>query len=263
MEQQYELTYSGDGQAAQANMPAAAAPMGQPVYVQPARRSWLAGLLGGTFGTAFGLVMATTAFFAVEHNAPAEWKPSTLVGSYDARLTAAVKAAELQQQTRYDGWLKQVELVNAQNQEQYRSALAGLLGNYQAGYERARVFATATAEIQQQYVATRMSQARAMQNSDEGVVNLSRLLGRLGNLVSPGMGDPALDYADNLTGQLQSELDAAAANGQTLRVDGWDTHLPAPATVAAQVAAIHPQPLPVPPRLSDDRPYVGGGNGQR
>ena len=200
--------------------------------------------------TASTIAIVGALFFGAEAFLPIEAKPSSLVGTYDARLQAQVEAATNQQKARYEGWAKQVELVKAQNTDKYRAATQGVLQHYTAGYERAKVFAEATARIQTLYVQARIAQRQVQQSGDQSIISLTRMFGRLFNVLEPGSGDAALSYAEGLSRELQSELDAAAQNGQTISVEGWNTDLPDPAEVQAQLEALKPEPLPPLPELS-------------
>lgn len=202
------------------------------------------------FRTIGVLLVAAVAFFSAEAFLPFGAKPSSLVGTYDARLQAQVEAATNQQKARYEAWAKQVELVNAQNTEKYRAATQGVLQHYTATYDRAKVFADATARIQSMFVQARMNQRQSEQGTDISVINLTRFFGRIANFFEPGSGEGALEYANELSRQLQAELADAAQNGQTISVEGWNTDLPDPAEVQRQLEALKPEPLPPMPELS-------------
>ena len=172
--------------------------------------------------TAATVTVAASIFFGVEMFAPSAFKPSTLVGSYDARIQAAVKAAELQQQSEYDAWLEQVRLVNAQNQENYRAANQAALGYYQASYDRARVYAEATARIQGDLANAQIRLSSQTRGGERGISNFSRTIGQLINVFSPGAGDAAIQYGDDLADSLSADLNAAAMSGATVSIEGWD-----------------------------------------
>ena len=200
--------------------------------------------------TASTIAIVGALFFGAEAFLPVAAKPSSLVGTYDARLQAQVEAATNQEKAKYEGWAKQVELVNAQNTEKYRAATQGVLQHYTATYDRAKVFADATARIQSMYVQARIAQRQVQQSGDQSIISLTRMFGRLFNVVEAGAGDAALNYAEGLSRELQAELNYAAQNGQTISVEGWNTDLPDPAEVQRQLDALKPEPLPPLPELS-------------
>lgn len=200
--------------------------------------------------TGGAIVIAGSIFFGAEALAPANFKPSHLVGSYEAAISEQVKAAELRQQAKFDSYVKQVELANAQNVEQYKANAQAVLAGYNASWDRAKIFADATAKIQTQYVAYRMDQVRNRQSPDIGIANLARLWGRVANVMSPGSGDSAMEYSNRLGAELEAGLTAAAQNGQQISVEGWDTDLPSPAEVEQRLAALKPAPLPPPPSFA-------------
>lgn len=239
----YEINYDapahGDGAD---NAPDPSSPR----RLRPRRRVEVPSILK----TGAAVIFAGGVFFGAEMALPYNWKPSHFTGTYDARVTAAVKAAELQQQAQYEAYAESVRLANAQNLEKYKAASQAVLGYYGATYDRAKVFASAVAQIQSQYVNYRMNQAQTRQGTDNMVINYARMWGRFAELMAPGSGRAALDYADALSEKLDAELTAAARNGQTIGVEGWDTNLPSPQEVQAKLEALKPVPLPEPPAFT-------------
>lgn len=248
----YEIDYTGNQprQTGGPPSPPVALPPIQTFY--PERRTVIPGIVK----TGATLVVAAGIFFGIETFAPYPFKPSTLVGSYDARIEAEVKAAQLQQQAAYDDWLEEVRLVNAQNLESYRSANQAALGYYQASYDRARVYAEATARMQGDLANAQMRLASQTRGGERGLANASRTLGQVINLFAPGSGDAAIQYGDDLADMLTDDLNRAAQSGAPISIEGWDANLPSPDAVQAELSRIEPLPLPAPPRLSDDRPVL-------
>lgn len=245
----YVLNYAGDAPE-QAGTPA---PNDQPDredvrrYPRP-RRRYVPSILktGATF------LLAASLFFGAEVFVPAAIKPSTLMGTYEARVQAAVKSAELTQHARYEDWAANVRVRVAQQSEQYRAVNQSVLARYQATFDRGRMLAEATARIQSQYVAARMAQTQAMQGTDVAVVNMARLFGRVANLVGEGSGDQAMTYADNLGNELSRELTEAATQGETISVEGWDTGLATVEALRRDIEAVRPITIPPPPRLGPE-----------
>lgn len=204
--------------------------------------------------TVVAAVLVAVAFFSLEKFGPRDWRPSYLVGSYEADVAAQVEAqvaaSRLQQQAQFDAWVEEVRLVNAQNLEQYRGLVGSVAAYYQASYDRSRVYAEATARMQSELVQSRVRYAGQMRSADQSVVNLSRLLGFGMNAFSPGSGDSLMRYSDDLADQVYAELDRAATSGRTISVQGWDSGLPPPSEVQMAVNALTPRPLPEPPVFS-------------
>lgn len=203
----------------------------------------------GFVKTAFTMGMVAGVFFAAEAYAPSPYKPSTIVGTYEGRIEAAVRASQFQQQAEFDAWIEEVKLVNAQNQQQYQAATQASLAYYQASYERARVFAQATAQMQGVLTQAQIALTNRTQRSESGLVDFIRGVGRVVDVLSPGSGKPALDYADGLTREMAADLNAAAQRGITLSIEDWDTNLPSPQAVQAELASIQPRPLPARPEF--------------
>jgi hypothetical protein len=245
----YSINYAGDAPT----QDGAPAPEEQPGrkdakrYPRP-RRRFVPSVLktGVTFLTAAGL------FFGAEAFAPPALRPSTLMGTYEARVTAAVKSAELTQQGRYEDWAAEVRVRVAQQSEQFRAINQSVIARYQATFDRGRMLAEATARIQSQYVAARMAQVQGMQSTDMAVVNMARLFGRVANIVDRGSGDEAMAYAGNLGSELSRELTQAATQGVTISVEGWDTGLASVEDLRRDIEALRPITIPPPPRLGPE-----------
>lgn len=203
-------------------------------------------------GMFFGVILCGAVLYGAEMFAPPDFRPSTLTGSYSGRYAAEIKAHDLETHAAYQNWAEAVKVSVAQQQEQYRAAAEGVLTNYQAAYDRSRIYAQTTAQLQQNYVNQRVDIAREQQGTDQLAINLARLWGRALNVIDPGSGDDALEYADSIGDELQDELDNAVQNGITVSVDGWDTGLPPPSEVRATINAMPPIEFPDLPEISRD-----------
>lgn len=244
----YEMNYSGERPAQTGDYaPSQHYPPRSAADYRPRRGFAIPSIVktAATFAVAGGL------FFGMEAYGPPEWRPSRFTGTYDAAVHSAVKAAELQQQAKNDAWAASVKVAADQQVEQYKAVTQTVLANYSAAVDRAKIFAEATARIQAQFVAGRIAQAQASQSADQSVINLTRLWGRFANAIEPGAGDSALEYSKKLSGQLSDELTDAAANGQTISIEGWNTGLPSLQEQQALIASIKPMTIPPPPRFGD------------
>ena len=248
----YSMNYAGDAPAQDgAPVPEEISSSAEARRYPRPRRRYVPSILktGATFLIAAGV------FFGAEAFAPSSIRPSTLMGTYEARVQAAVKSAELTQQARYEDWAADVRVRVAQQSEQYRAINQSVIARYQATFDRGRMLAEATARIQSQYVAARMAQTQSMQSTDVAVVNMARLFGRIANLVGDGSGERAMAYADNLGDELSRELTEAATQGETISVEGWDTGLASVDALRRDIEAVRPVTIPPPPRLG---PEPGG-----
>ncbi|MBI1265694.1 MAG: hypothetical protein GC187_13305 [Alphaproteobacteria bacterium] len=203
------------------------------------------------FQTLLAAALVAAGFFSAEKFAPRDWRPSHLIGQYEAEVASQVEgevaAAKLEQQAVFDAWVEQVRLVNAQNLEQYRAVAGSVAAYYQASYDRSRVYAEATARMQAELVQARIATAGQMRAPEIGMSNLARLFGLGMNALEPGSGESFMRYSDALSDQVYSELDYAASSGRAISVDGWNTGLPSPLEVQSAIARLAPQPMPVPP----------------
>lgn len=199
--------------------------------------------------TAATFLTGAAFFFGAEAYAPDGFRPSDLMGTYEGRITSAVKAAELEQQGKFDAWAGQVKVSVDQQVEQYRNQNQLTLAHYQAAMERAKIFVDATTRIQGQYVAYRMQQTQSQQATDIAVINWARLFGRIANGLEDGAGDAALNYSRNLGNELSTELTDAANGGATISVNGWDTGLPTIDDAQREIQRLKPITIPSPPKF--------------
>lgn len=246
----YSMDYSGDRPAQAGHLQQSAPPDVTDRPQAPRRRKRF--VIPAILKTAATIAVTAVVFFGVERYGPIELRPSTNVGTYNARLVEAEKAAELRQQAKYEAWASQVKVSVEEQVEQYKAFNQGSLARYQAALERGKLLAQATTQIQSQYVAARISQAQVAQGGDQSVVNLARLYGRVMNGIQPGAGDSALGYSERLSTELSTELTDAATKGVTISVEGWDTGLPTVEELQLQIQSMKPIEIPPPPKMTDD-----------
>lgn len=254
---QYAISYDGD--AAQTHSPTAHNDNHDgPRDMQERRaRREIRFRVPSIIKTAAVFMTGAAMLFSWETYAPEGYRISTFMGTYDARIAAAVKAAELQQQTRYEVWAAEVKLAADQQAEQYKAVTQGVLQNYSATYDRGKIITQAAMELQGRYASTLMSQKTQEQGMDLGIINLMRGFGRIANGLENGAGDDALGYADNLSKTLQSEVTEAARLGSGTSVVTWDTGLASPSEVAATLSSIKPLHIPPPPSIGEARVTIG------
>lgn len=106
----------------------------------------------------------------------------------------------------------------------------------------------------------RMSQANAQSGAETGIINLVRMIGHGANALDAGSGNDALAYSDAMSSDLANRMTVAAAEGSRIDVTGWDTGLPSPEAVRADIARFRPVPIPPPPVLSEQPVTMGGNN---
>lgn len=259
MSTQYQIDYDegGSRQAnAPSNLPVVSRPRHVEVIDEPRRRFQIPSILK----TAFIFLLGALALAGAEKYAPDEWRPSTIVGTYDARITSAVKAAELNQQARFDAWAAEARIATDQNAESYRAMMNAMIANYQASYDRGRIYAEAATRMQGQYAAMRMNQVNAQSGSETGIINLVRMIGHGANALEAGSGNDALAYSDSMSRDLSNRMTTAAMEGARIDVTGWDTGLPSPDAVRADLTRFAPRQIPPPPVLSEQPVTMGGNN---
>jgi len=258
MTAQYQLEYN-EGGARQAgspeNLPVESRRRYVETFDEPRRRFQIPSILK----TASVFVLGALALASAERYAPDTWRPSTIIGTYDARIASAVKAAELNQQARFDAWAAQVKVASDQNAEAYRAAMNASVANYQATYDRAKIYAEAATRMQGQYAQMRMNQVNAQTGAETGIINMVKMIGYGMNALEAGSGDQALAYTEEMSRDVSNRMTQAAMEGARIDVTGWDTNLPSPETVRAELRRYQPVPIPPPPVLSE-QPITMGKN---
>lgn len=247
-----KISYGNDGTAQQDIVPALPPP--PPPYQPlppplPPRRNRI---VSAGANMMVGALLLSCGVFGAETLAPPDYKPSAILGGYQGRMAAEVRARELETQAKYDGWIQQAQISIAQQQVGYQGQVQAVVANYQAVYDRARLFSEATARIQQDYSRQVLSQKRQQQDSSSGLVNLAQLGADLFRPFDPTISENLQTYADETSSRLRERLDDSIQQGITVDVEGWDTGLPSPDAVRADIARIKPIVIPPPPRISRD-----------
>lgn len=258
MNTQYQIDYddSGSRQAdAPSNLPVVSRARRVDVIDREPRRGFR---IPSILKTASVFALGALTLAGMEKYAPDTWRPSTIIGTFDARVASAVKAAELNQQAQLDAWAANARIATEQNAEQYRAAMAATNANYQAVYDRAKIYAEAATRIQGEYARMRMSQANAQSGAETGIINLVRMIGHGANALDAGSGNDAIAYSDAMSRDLSNRMTAAAVEGSSIDVTGWDTGLPSPEAVRAEITRFRPIPIPPPPVLSEQPVRMGG-----
>jgi hypothetical protein len=259
MSTQYQIDYEEGGSrqaSTRSNLPAVSRPRHVEAIDEPRRGFRIPSILK----TASVFALGALALTGAEKYGPADWRPSTIVGTYDGRIAATVKAAELNQQARFDAWAAEARIATDQNAESYRAMMNAMIANYQASYDRGRIYAEAATRMQGQYASMRMNQVNAQSGSETGIINLVRMIGHGANALEAGSGNEALAYSDSMSRDLSNRMTAAAMEGARIDVTGWDTGLPSPDAVRADLARFAPRQIPPPPVLSEQPVMMGGNN---
>lgn len=249
-----KISYGDNGAAKQEVLPpVVSAPtpyQPQPPVAPPRSRKLVSAGVGGMFG----VMLSAAVLFGTETLAPADYKPSAIMGGYQGRLAAEVRARELETQAKYDAWIQQAQISIAQQQVGYQGQVQAVVANYQAAYERARLFSDATARIQQDYAHQVMVQKRQQQQPSTTVVSWAQVLADVLRPFDPETSQNIEDYADDTSQRLRDKLDDSIQQGVTVDVAGWDTGLPSPDAVRADLGKVKPIVIPPPPHISRDKP---------
>ncbi|UDF05354.1 hypothetical protein [Asticcacaulis sp. AND118] len=203
----------------------------------------------------FASLLTIFLFVGAEKYFPFDWKPSDIVKTYESlvqeEVTKAVKRSEAKFTVRLDAYRQQNEYNYQLEQKRFDANVQFLAETYKGQWEIVRIQAEMLARMQQylQHVTVQLKQA--VQSGDVGIVNLSRMWGRVLNLAAPGMGDSALSYSERLERELMAELrDTAKVDMKALR--GLPS-MPTPDEYIAKLNELRPKPpLPLPVWAEDD-----------
>lgn len=246
-----KINYGDNGEAAQEVLPLPAAPaiyQPQPPVAPPRGRK----LVSAGFHMFFGMVLLMLALFSAETLAPENMRPSAVMGGYQGRLQVEIRAHDLETQAKYDAWVQQAQISVGQQQVGYQGQVQAIVANYQAAYERARLFSDATARIQQDYAHVVLVQKQQQQAGSTKVVSMAQVLADIVRPFSSDTAEKIDEYADDLYTRMRSKLDDAVQQGITINIEGWDTGLPSPEQVRADLEKVKPVVIPAPPRISRD-----------
>ena len=218
-------------------------------YVEMPRRGFA---IPSIVKTSAAFLLGGAVLFGLEARGPFELRPSTLMGTYDSRIEEQVKAAELRVQGRYEAWSSLVKASAEQKIDQYKSKTQSVITTYQAGIDRAKIFAQLTGQLQSQLAGAQLSRVGGQQAGEVGMISMGRVFGDLMNVFDEGSGDPFHHWAENTHKRLEAELEDAVLKGATVAIDGWDTGLPPVSELQGQLDAIEPLKVPPMPSLGPD-----------
>jgi hypothetical protein len=257
MSEKYEIQYTETGPVQvprEANAPgllvagqtAASAPAH--AYPVPYRAPFR---LPAIANTAVTILAAGVLFFGAERFAPHAYKPSTLLGSYEATVNEQLKAAELSEQARFTAYEASVKLAVETQAKQNEMLLTGLIENYRAIYDRGKLMAETAMRMQERYLSARIEQQSQLQSGNMQVVTLSTIVGRLMNgMMAPGSGDGALRYAETISNEIERSLERAAVEGARFKLQDWDLNLVPPDVIKSEIMNLPVVRIPPPPPLS-------------
>ncbi|MFS0735591.1 hypothetical protein ABC347_00940 [Sphingomonas sp. 1P06PA] len=244
----YSVDYSGE-HPEQSNIASGEYPPQTIRYIEVPRRGIAIPSIVKTFTT---FLLGGAALFSLETMGPVQFRPSTIMGTYDSRVEEQVKAAEMCVSGRFEGWAAQVKVSAEQNVEQYKSKSQAVIAAYQAGVERAKVFAQLTGQLQSQLAGAQLARVSGEQAGEVGMISMGRVFGDIMNAFAPGSGDPFQNYAEMTHNRLETELEDAVLKGAKVTIEGWDTGLPPVIDLQRQLDSIQPMKVPPMPSLGPD-----------
>lgn len=251
MSEKYEIEYTEHGPVQKnapgflvAEKPPAPLAAAHPMPYRPPLR------LPAIANTAMTILAAGVLFFGAERFAPHAYKPSTLLGSYEATVNEQLKAAELNEAARFAEYEATLKLAVDTQAKQTEMLLQAILKNYEALYDRNKLIAETAMRMQSQYYASRVELQKELQSGSVAVVTGATLLGQILNGVAPGSGDNALRYADAVSKDVVGRFEEAARSGAQFKLNDWDLRTVPPEAVKQQILSLPSLRIPEPPPLS-------------
>lgn len=245
----YRIDYTGDDSDNGDAVAGSHYPSPEIRYVEMPRRGFG---IPSIVKTSAAFLLGGAVLFGLEAQGPVEFRPSTLMGTYDSRVEEQVKAAEMRVQGRYEGWAAQVKASAEQNVEQYKAKTNGFIAAYQGGLDRAKTYAQLTGQLQSQLTQAQLNRTSGEQAGEVGIISFGRIIGIVANGFQPGAGDGLMDWAGDNSDRLRRELDDAVMNGQRVSIEGWDTGLPSAAELQRQLDEVEPLKVPPMPALGPE-----------
>ena len=150
MNDQYEVQYGQDGNAQINRVPQQsqrAMPQdqrgsyqqpryGYPPYKEPFR-------LPAVVNTILSIGFAAVIFFGAQRFAQHDFRPSTMIGGFEAEVSEQLKAAELNQQAKMANYEAEVKVAVETQAKQNEMMLQAILQHYVALYDRAKTMTEA------------------------------------------------------------------------------------------------------------------------
>jgi hypothetical protein len=241
----YTMHYDAEGNASQYDAPVWQTRRPNTVLIdsEPRRRWRVPSILKTASVFALGALSLT----ALEKYAPVTWRPSTIVGTYDARIASTVKSAELNQQARFEAWAADVKIASEQNAENYRAAMKVMQDNYVASYQLANIYAQSAAQMQGRFMEAKLQQANAQSSAETGIINMTKMVGLGLQALGEEKGDAVIAYSDAMARDVADRMTKAAIEGARVDITGWNANLPSPQAVRADIERFAPKPVPPPP----------------
>lgn len=235
----YQIEYTGDAPE-QNYQPQPVMPAGPVYQVAPRKRFTIPAILK----TSAAFVLGAATLFSAEMWGPDWLRPSTPMGIYEASVEARVAEAESRMMAPYQAWAIEVQAEANQRIELYKIKSQGFLAAYQAGVDRAKIYAQMTGNLQSQLVASQLARTSGEQSGEVGLISLGRMFGGIANALEPGAGDDLYKWSSDNSRRLSGEINDAVIKGQRVTIDGWDAGLPDVAKLQSQLDSIEPLKLP-------------------
>lgn len=217
---------------------------------------------GGGFGQWLGRLVLLVAqpivfvgavgalYIVLETQAPMHMRPSVMIGNHDARIEETIDAAKTDIEVVAQDWLKEAEIVQAQNIESYRAKTAIIIDYYRASADRQRVLTESMARQQEDLQRRQVATAVGASRSERGIADLANGAAALIDIIDPALGEATREYADTVQGRVHDRVNESATVATSVAVPQWAEELPLPEELLAELDAIEIKPLPPPPDLS-------------
>lgn len=206
-------------------------------------------------------ILMTLCFFGFEKYAPFDFKPSHLVGTYEAtieeRVTDATKHVEAQYQVQIERYQGEVRTYIDQNNNAQKSKLDAVIQYYNNAYQRNQVITQAYLQFNNNFSDRMMNIAERLNSMDVSVGSATIALGHIADAFEPGSGTKFTQYGVDAGRAAADTLRAFAEESRSKPIAEIDETLMSPEEVMAEINAIEIPKLPPVPELNSNLIYGG------
>ena len=209
----------------------------------------------------FWMLLTALVFLGAEKYAPLDFKPSHVIGSYEASIDEAVadatKGIETQYQAQIEQYQAQTRTYIEQSNNAQKAKIDAILQYYSAAYQRNQVVTQAYLQANNNFTDRMMNVAERLHATDVGVGSGAIALGHFIDAFEPGSGSKFTQYGVDAGEMAAETLLKFAEESRAEPIAEIDEALMSPEDVLASVNDIETPELPALPKLHAEKSYGG------
>ena len=211
--------------------------------------------------SAISMAFIAVLFVGAEKYAPLDFKPSHVIGSYEASIDEAVadatKGIETQYQAQIEQYQAQTRTYIEQSNNTQKAKIDAILQYYSAAYQRNQVVTQAYLQANNSFTERMMNVAERLHAADVGVGSGAIALGHFIDAFEPGSGSKFTQYGVDAGDMAAETLRKFAEESRVQPIAEIDETLMSPEEVLASVNDIETPELPALPKRHAQK-YYGG-----